>query len=280
MLQAAALDVGNAIGIVCQHQGGVHAAVEDLRLGGLHEADTGDTADLALIPVLGVIDLHGFPLGVVGQVIGHVGMDDGHKAVADLFRVLGLQGADGLLDVIHLQVVRQRVAGRYAARIDDVGAAVQYLSGDGVQRCAGLGAQQLGSLHQVVVDGGQQQHIGQGDVTTVLRHSGLDGGHSKALAVRRDTLRQRSQHLGQGAVLAELDGLAAVLGDGVLLAELVMDQLGNSVIDEIIAVIGLHLVRQRAGAGGLGVGRACKQLQVKRKGHHLKKLLHVVLLLS
>ena len=200
-------------------------------------------------------------------------MDDGNEGVADLLSVLGLQSAGGLLDVHDGQVVSQSITGSDAAGIDNVGTAVQHLAGDGVQSGTGLGAQQLGSLHQVVVDGSQQQHIGQGDVAAVLVDSCLDDGHSEVLAVRSDTLSQRSQHLGQGAVLSELDGLTTILGNGVLLAELVMHQLGFSVIDQIIAVKHLHLVRERGGAGGLGV-HLSKQLQVHQTVDNKLNLLH------
>ena len=105
-----------------------------------------------------------------------------------------------------------------------VGAAVQHLAGDGVQGAARLAAQQLGGLHQVVVDGGKQQHIGQLDEAAVLRHSRGDDAHVELLTFGGHTFGQGRGGLGQGVILAELDGLTAILGDGMLLSELVMDQ--------------------------------------------------------
>ena len=253
---------GGALG---GHLGGAahqHGGLEDLGLGGLHKAHARDAADLALIPVLGVVVLYLLPLGVVGQVIGHVGVDDAHKAVADLVGVLGLQGPHSLLDVVHGQVAvagcgfaaaHQAGPAGHAAGVDDVGAAVHHFPGDGVQSSARLVAQQLGGLHQVAVNGGQHQDVRQGDVAAVLPHLAGDGGHGQALAVGGHALLQHAQQLGQGAVLAELDDLAAILGNGVLLGKLVVYQLGQGVVDQVVAVIYLHLVGQAVGMGGLGV---------------------------
>nr|DAR10816.1 MAG TPA: hypothetical protein [Caudoviricetes sp.] len=280
VLQTAAGDVGNTVGVIRKDQGGVHIPlVGDLRAGGLvlgsvlphlgaaglHKADAVQLADLVLVDVCGVHILVGtLPLRVLHQVILGVGMDDAHIVAVDLGSVLRLQSAHGLLDGIHGQIVVLALGGAAANQIGagshgavgvlDNGTGVQDVAGDGVQRASGLRGDQLGGLHHVVVDGCQDQHIGQGDVAAVLLHGGLQLLHVQALAVRGHAFGKGGGHLRQGIILAELNGLTAVLGNGVLLAKLVMHQLRFCQIDQIVGVIGLHLRRQVLAVARLGSG--------------------------
>nr|DAI02735.1 MAG TPA: hypothetical protein [Caudoviricetes sp.] len=248
------------------------SGMEDLCLCGLHKAHALDLADLALIDAVGVgVGLHIHPLLVAHQVIGGVGVDDTGKVAVDLLRVHDLQGAYSLADVIHRQVLVV-LGGAVAAHqlrailrttgVHHVGAASQHLAGDGVGGTAGLRCQQAGGLHQVVVDGRQLQNIGQLDVAAVLLDGGADHAHAQLLTGGGHTFCQGHQRLGQTVVLSELDGFTAVLGDGVLLAKLVMDQLRLGEVDEAHRVIHLHLVAQTGIQRGIGV--CVKQVQHHR----------------
>ena len=89
-----------------------------------------------------------------------------------------------------------------------------------------------------------------------------DGGHVQGLAVGSHALGQRGIGLGQAVVLAELNGLAAVLGYGIVVRELVMHQTGLCLVDKALLVEGLHLVGHGAG-GVLQAGRRVgKELEV------------------
>ena len=143
----------------------------------------------------------------------------------------------------------------------DIGAACQHFAGDGVQGLAGLCAQLLGRNDQIVVDGGQHNHIGQLNIAAVLLYGSLDGGDGQLLTFRGHALGQRRGGHGQRADLAELDGLAAACRDGTLLAELIVHELRHGAVDQIIVVVGLDLVRH-----GLG-GVDGEQLIIKLKGH-------------
>nr|DAI42786.1 MAG TPA: hypothetical protein [Caudoviricetes sp.] len=281
-LQAAAADLGDAISVRAQDQGGINipacgAAVArhggagafilgdllpDFGLGGLHKAAAGDLSDLAGIDVVRVHILMGIsPLGVAHQVIGHIGMDNGHIVAVDGRCVHGLELAHRPADVVHGEDVvvadRGRAAhqvclvGNAGCAVIHIGAAVEDFPGDGVQRPARLGGQQFACLHEVVVDGRQLQHIRQRHIAAILGDGGRDVGHIQLLAVGGNALGQRRQRLGQAGILAELNGLAAVLGDGPLLAELVMHQRGLRKIDQVLVVIGLHLHAQAGAGGGL-----------------------------
>ena len=274
MLQAAALHLGHSVGVSRQHQsaehgqtGGAAGAGPDLCLAGLDEAHTGQLADLAVVDVLGgriLVDID--PLRVAAQVIGHIGVDDGHIALADGVGILGLQGSGRLVD----EIGRQHTGGGQIGaaghrgvarrRVDDVGAARQHLAGHGVQRAARLGCQHLGRLGDVVVDGGQLQHVGDGCPAAVLLHGGGQGGDGQGLSIGGHALGQRFGGLGQALVLAELDVLAVVGRDGVLVAELVMHQQRLRLVQQTLLVVGLHL-GAHAGRAGV-VCRLRKQLQI------------------
>ena len=182
--------------------------------------------------------------------------------------------AHGASDAVHGEVVvlvgivgaaAQQVAGGDAlVRVLDVVAADEHLAGDGVERAAGLRAEQLCGHDEVVVDGGEQQDVAHLDVAAVLAHGGLDGGHAQTLAVGRDALGQRGERLVQRREPAKLDGLAAVGRDRVLLRELVVHQLRLGRVDQIVRVEGLHLLGQARLRGDLRV--AVEQAQVHRDG--------------
>ena len=108
---------------------------------------------------------------------------------------------------------------------------------------------------------GQFQHVRAGDIVAVLRHSSLYGGHVKAIAVRGYTFGEGGERLGQRAVFAELDGLTAILGYGVLVAELVMHKVRLSVVYEPILIVGVHTRCKALGVGSLRVG-VSKQAEV------------------
>ena len=108
---------------------------------------------------------------------------------------------------------------------------------------------------------GKFEYIRTGDIVAVLRHSSLYGGHVKAVAVRGYTFGEGGERLGQRAVFAELDGLTAMLGYGVLVAELVMHKVRLSVVYEPILVVGMHAGGKALGGSSLRVG-VSKQAEV------------------
>ena len=259
MLQAAAFQLGDAVGVGAQHEGAedgqtlrTGSVLPDLRLAGLDEADVAQLADLAAVHGVGVGVLVGLDELLAGlEVVGCVGMDDGDVAVADGVSVHRAQLCRRLEEQLRGQgaALVQRLAagdGSLGAvcgklrRIDDVGAAGQHIAGDAVHGAACLACQNAGGLYHIVVD----------------------GGHIQGLAVGSHALGQRGIGLGQAVVLAELNGLAAVLGYGIVVRELVMHQTGLCLVDKALLVEGLHLVGHGAG-GVLQAGRRVgKELEV------------------
>ena len=168
------------------------------------------------------------------KVIVHVGSTGKSSEVINLVdKLMGL----GLHTVHHLGAV------------DHSGAGMQLLTHHRIQRGAGLSAQQLGGLQNGVVHCGQLQHIGLGDEVAVLLDGGIDAGHRQAPTVGRHTLRQRLLRLGQRSKLAELDGLAAIGGNGTLLTELLVNEVCTCKGDKCLVIEGLHLSAEAVGIG-------------------------------
>ena len=197
-------------------------------------------------------------------------MDDGNVAVADGVGVHRAQLCRCLKEQLRGQgaaLIQRFAAGDSCLgavlpqlrRIDDIGAAGQHIAGDAVHGAAGLTGQHTGGLHHIVVDGGHLQNIGQRGPAAILVEVAGDSGHIQCLTVRGHALGQRSGCLGQAVVLAELNGLAAVLGHRVVVRKLVVHQTRLCLIDETLLVEGLHLFRH--GSGGVQVFR--KQLDVE-----------------
>ena len=251
--------------------------VEDLCLRALDEAAALDLADLALVHVLGVhVLVRRQPLRVVHEVIGHVGVDDDRERAVDAAAVGVFERAHGAADAVDGQVVvvgriciaalQQVARGHGLVGVLHVVAADEHLARDRVERAAGLRAEQLRGHGEIVVDGGQQQQVAHLDVAAVLAHGRLDGGHAQALAVGGHALGQGGQRLTERGKAAELDRLAAVCGDGVLLRELVVHELGLGRVDEVVRVERLHLLGQALLGGHL---RVCvKQAQVHADVFH------------
>ena len=281
MLQAAALQLGHAVGVGTQHQRAEHCktrragiVLPDLGLAGLDKADVAQLADLAAEHGVGVgvlVHLHELLAGL--EVVGRIGVDDGNVAVTDGVGVHCAQLRRSLKEQLRGQgaALVQRLAagdGSLGAvcgklrRIDDVGAAGQHIAGDAVHGAARLACQNAGGLYHIVVDGRHLQHIGERGPAAVLVQVAGDGGHVQGLAVGSHALGQRGIGLGQAVVLAELNGLAAVLGYGIVVRELVMHQTGLCLVDKALLVEGLHLVGHGAG-GVLQAGRRVgKELEV------------------
>ena len=127
------------------------------------------------------------------------------------------------------------------------------------------------ALNVTTITSDLHQYGGWTPLTDVLQMTAIDnnvvqvagdGGHVQGLAVGSHALGQRSIGLGQAVVLAELNGLAAVLGYGIVVRELVMHQTGLCLVDKALLVEGLHLVGHGAG-GVLQAGRRVgKELEV------------------
>ena len=267
-----------------QDQGAEHCqtrraagALPDLCLAGLHKAHTVQRADLAVVDLvrLGVL-VHIDPVRVAAQVIGHIRVDDAHKAGADGVSVHGLQLGGRTGDQVAGQLAGRvqggaaghsglRAAFADLGRIDHIGAARQHITHDGVQGAARLAGNDLGCLQDVVINGGQLQRVGNGHPAAVLPDFSGNGGNVHGLAVRGHTLGQRSGGLGQAVILAEFDVLAAVGRNGIRVAELVMHQGRLCLVDQALLVKGFHLGTHAGCAGGvlvLGAGR-CKHLQIQ-----------------
>nr|DAV89133.1 MAG TPA: hypothetical protein [Caudoviricetes sp.] len=282
VLQTAAFQLGDTIGVGTQHQRAEHGqtgraggVLPDLGLAGLDETDVAQLADLAAEHGLRVgilMHLDELPAGL--QVVGGIGVDDGDVAVADgvgvhraqlgcrLEEQLRGQGA-GLVQTGAAGHGRLGAVGTLLGRIENVGAARQHIAGDAVHGAARLAGQHTGGLHDVVVDGGHLQHIGQRGPAAILVQVAGDGGHVQGLAVGGHTLGQRGGGLGQAVVLAELDGLAAVLGHRVVIRKLVVDEARLSLVDEALLIEGLHLGGHGAGGIVQRGGRVGEQLEVE-----------------
>ena len=105
------------------------------------------------------------------------------------------------------------------------------------------------------------QHVRAGDIVAVLGYSSFYGAHVEAIAVRGYAFSQGGERLGQRAVFAELDGLTAMLGYGVLVAELVMHKVRLSVVYEPILIVGVHTRGKAFRGSSLRVG-VSKQAEV------------------
>nr|DAF90369.1 MAG TPA: hypothetical protein [Podoviridae sp. ctngc57] len=307
-LQAAAGDLGHAVGVLAQHQRGEHAVVgggyaaaagggflgagavvPDLRLRGLHEAHARDLAQLAVEQLRGGGVLVGVdPAAVLPQVKGHIGVDDGHVLAVEAGHVLGLQGGRRLFDHLHRQLSggvhaaagfhRRLRAGGDLGAPQHVGARHQLVAHHGIHGQTRLAAQQLGGLHDHVVDGGQIQQVGDADEVAVLAHGGRQAGHVQRAAVGGHALGQGGHRLRQLVELSELNGLAVAPGNVPLLAELLVHQLGARLAQQHLVIKGFHLRRQvvAGGAGGGGVGHVSKQLQIQHHHPEMFGLIHAV----
>ena len=251
--------------------------MEDLRLRALNEAASLDLADLALVHMLRVhVLVRREPLRVVHEVVCHVGVDDDRERAVDAAAVGVFECAHGAADAVDGQVVvvgsagiaaAQQVAGGHGlVGVLHVVAADEHLARDGVERASGLRAEQLRGHGEVVVDGGQQQQVAHLDVAAVLTHGCLNGAHAQTLAVGGHALGQGGQRLTERGEAAKLDRLAAVCGDGVLLRELIVHELGLGRVDEVVRIERLHLLGQALLGGHL---RVCvKQAQVHADVFH------------
>ena len=267
VLQSAAGNFSDAVGISAQDESGIYVSAgsaslfPDLGLAGLDKSYARDLSDLVLVDVVGVYVLvRILPVGIAHEVVLTVRMDDTGIVAVDSRSVHNSEVSYGHSDSLYGEVVvigsgstaaYEGVSGRYLAfSILNVGAAVEYFSNNGIENPASLGSEELGSLDEVVVDSSQKEYVGKLDVVAVLSYSRGEVGYVELLAGRGNAFSQRSERLSERAVLPELDGLAAILRNGMLLAELVVHELRLSEIDEIIAVIGFHFHGQvLAGAG-------------------------------
>ena len=216
------------------------------------------------------------PLRVVHEVVCHVGVDDDRERAVDAAAVGVFECAHGAADAVDGQVVvvgsagiaaAQQVAGGHGfVGVLHVVAADEHLARDGVERASGLCAEQLRGHGEVVVDGGQQQQVAHLDVAAVLTHGRLNGAHAQTLPVGGHALGQSGQRLAERGEAAKLDRLAAVCGDGVLLRELIVHELGLGRVDEVVGIERLHLLGQALLGGHL---RVCvKQAQVHADVFH------------
>ena len=195
-------------------------------------------------------------------------MDDAYEVAVDLLGVHDLQITDSLSDAVHSQLVgsiQGRSGGVSTFRILYVGTADEYFPDYGIQGSASLACQELGRLDLVVVDRGPQQHIGQFDVAAILTDDCGHDAHRELLAGGSYAFSQRRESLGQRRVLAELDLFTAILRNRLLLAELVMDQIRFSEIDQIVAVVGLHFIGKTRIRGDV---RVVEQVKINLKENH------------
>ena len=205
-------------------------------------------------------------------------MDDGDVAAINGVGVHGLELGRRLHDEFAgqlgrlVQIGAALHLGLYAVghlgRVDDIGAAHKDVAHHAVDGAARLRGKDLGGLNDVVVDGGQLQRVGDGGPAAVLLHLCRHGGDVQVLAVGGHALGQRRGRLGQTVVLAELDGLAAVGRDGVLIAELVVHQCRFRLIQQPLLVVGLHLgAHAGCGRGVLQLcAGLCEHLQIQLHG--------------
>ena len=169
----------------------------------------------------------------------------------------------GLVQVLPVGNGGDCAVGAHLGAVEHIGAGLQHIAGDGIQRHARLTAHGLGGLQHIVVNGGQIQHIGQTHEVAVLVHLCLDGRGAELPALGGNAFRQGLQGLGQAGVAPELDALAAVLGNGPLLAELAVNQVGAGFLDEGPVVKGLVFHGQGAVGGHIHIGIVRKQLKIR-----------------
>nr|DAH26559.1 MAG TPA: hypothetical protein [Caudoviricetes sp.] len=272
---------GNALDLELARAFRQVVGVEHLRFSRLHEADARDLADLIVIDVGGVLVLVGaLPVGVILNVVGAVRVNDGPVGALVAGRVHSLQEADRLAHRANGEVVvaaclaadEQMTSIHLAFAVLGVGSAVDDLAGDGVQRAARLRAEQHRGLLKVVVDGGELEDIRDLHEVAVLVDLCRQRGHRQLAALGRHAFGDGGERLGQRVVLAELDLLALALGNVALLCEAVMHQLGLGVVDQGVAVIGLHL----AGKTGVGghVRLTLEEAQHDRQNENVFHVLH------
>ena len=217
--------------------------------------------------------MHILPVGVRHNVVGHIGVEDAHIVTGDPGGVGGLQHGRHLLHHVHgedaglVQAAAVGDGGGLAVggclgAVIHIGAGLEHVSRNGVQGQPCLTAHGLGGLQHVVVDGGQVQHIGQTHKVAVLVHLRLQGGGAELPALRGHALGQGLQRLGKGGVPAELDPLASVSGDGPLLAELAVDEVGLGLLDQRPVVKSLVLRREPGVRGDVHRGVVREQLHI------------------
>ena len=182
-------------------------------------------------------------------------MNDSNVATVDPGSVHDLKNSDSRSYSRDSQLIglRNRAAGSLSVRIKHVSAAVEHLAGDGVKRSSRLRTEKLGRLNEIVVNRGEKKHIGKLNKAAVLLDLLRNNRHRELLTVGSNTLGERHEHLGKRVVLAELDLLTAVFGDRLLLTKLIVDQLGLCKINEIVRVVGSHLMGETSAFGESGI---------------------------
>ena len=212
-------------------------------------------------------------------------MQDAHIVAVDLGGVGGLQHGGHLLHhvygegagLVQAGAVRHRglnAVGPNLGAVEHVGAGLQNVSRNGVQGQAGLTAHGLGGLQHVIVNGGQVQHIGQADEVAVLVYLRFHGSGAELPALGGDALGQGLQSLGQGGIAPELNALAAILGNGPLLAELAVDQVRPCLLYQSAVIKGL-VFRGQLGVGG-DVHRRIVRKVLQRCDVHKSYLLSIL----
>ena len=198
-------------------------------------------------------------------------MQNAHIAVAELRGIHCLEHGGNPLDGVH----RQHAAAIQTAAVGDggflagsiplgavvhVGAALQHVAGDGVQGQTCLMTHRPGGFQHIVVNGSQIQHIGQTHIVAVLAHLRFHVCHAHLAPVGGYAFGQGLGGFGQRSIAAELNALAAVFGDGTLLTELVVHQIGRGLLQQR-PVIEALVFRRQTGIGG-DVDVFCKQLKI------------------
>ena len=237
----------------------------DLGIGRNHDLAAVKLTDLASESLLrhAVLDVV-LPFAVRLQAEFHFRADDTDElSICDRFGVVVAEGQhrpanDRTVEVVvagvgAVESGQQLTGSNRTIAIDDCRAAVDDITGDDIDGVASLIAKQFASLDNVVVDGGGLEHIGDRNIVAVLGNSRRDLGDGQLLAGRGHAFGDGRGGVGQRAVLAESDDLAAALGDRTLLAKLVMDQVRFGVDQKIPIIEGLHFGRHTAVAGYVGV---------------------------
>ena len=212
-------------------------------------------------------------------------MQNAHIAVAKLGRVHRLEHGGDSLHRVH----RQHAAAIQTAAVGDggflagsiplgavvhIGAALQHIAGDGVQGQTRLMTHRPGGFQHIVVNGSQIQHIGQAHIVAILAHLCLHIYHAHLAPIGGHAFGQRLGGLGQSGVAAELNALAAVFGDGALLTELIVNQVGSSLLQQRPVIKGLVFCGQ-TGIGG-DVDVFCKQLKIHVDFHLMFSFYHMI----
>ena len=210
--------------------------------------------------------MHIYPLIATHKVIRNIGMDNSHIATINLGCILSFKCSCSLVDIIYcnLTVCIKCFSCTLATCKYCIVTAIDNFSCNGIKSHTCLCTEKLCGFHKCVINCSKLNDIRKCYIVTVLFNGCFNLGYFKALTIGCYTFNKRGCLFAKRLKLSEFDCLTTILGNGVFLSELIVNEFGHSVINKIIAVVGLHFYGKTCGTGCLCV-QICEHLKIVLK---------------